>query len=105
MDLLKNASKFTPEGGEIRVSSRSEASLILVEISDTGIGIAPEALSTILDAFTQGGEHIAREFGGLGLGLAIAKATISAHGGTLHAESEGVDKGASFILGLPFVNS
>ena len=103
-NLLKNASKFTPEGGEIRVSSRNEASLILVEISDSGIGIAPEVLSTIFDAYTQGGAHIAHEFGGLGLGLAIAKATISAHGGTLHAESEGVPKGATFILGLPFVN-
>jgi signal transduction histidine kinase len=100
-NLLKNASKFTPEGGEIRVRSRNEGSLILVEITDTGIGIAPEALSTIFIAFTQGSEDIARQFGGLGLGLAIAKATIAAHGGTLSAESEGVGRGATFILGLP----
>jgi signal transduction histidine kinase len=100
-DLLKSASKFTPKGGEIRVSTRNEASLILVEISDTGIGIEPQALSTVFDAFTQGSADIARQFGGLGLGLAISKATIVAHGGTLHAESEGVAKGTTFILGLP----
>ena len=95
-NLLKNASKFTPEGGEILVSSRNEASLILVEISDSGIGINREALSIIFNAFTQGSEDIARQFGGLGLGLAISKATIAAHGGTLRAESEGVAKGPSF---------
>jgi signal transduction histidine kinase len=97
----ERASKFTPKGGEIRVSTRNEASLILVEISDTGIGIEPQALSTVFDAFTQGSADIARQFGGLGLGLAISKATIVAHGGTLHAESEGVAKGTTFILGLP----
>ena len=75
-NLLKNASKFTPEGGEIPVTSRNETSLILVEIPDTGIGIEPEALSTIFNAFNQGSEGIAREFGGLGLGLAISKATV-----------------------------
>ena len=99
--MLKNASKFAQEGGEIRISSRNEVSLIFVEISDTGIGIEPQALSTVFDAFTQGSEEIARQFGGLGLGLAISKATIVAHGGTLHAESEGVAKGTTFILGLP----
>jgi signal transduction histidine kinase len=104
-NLLKNASKFTPKGGRIRVSSRNEESLIVVEVADTGIGIAPEALSTIFEAFTQGGKDITREFGGLGLGLAIAKATVSAHGGTLHAESPGVSKGATFIFRLPLIDS
>jgi two-component system CheB/CheR fusion protein len=64
---------------------RAEADF--VEISDTGIGIEPQALSTVFDAFTQGNEDIARQFGGLGLGLAISKATIAAHGGTLRAAS------------------
>ena len=99
--MLKNASKFAQEGGEIRISSRNEVSLIFVEISDTGIGIEPQALSTVFDAFTQGSEEIARQFGGLGLGLAISKATIVAHGGTLRAEREGVAKGTTFILELP----
>jgi two-component system CheB/CheR fusion protein len=80
---------------------KERGQLILVEISDTGIGIEPQALSTVFDAFTQGSEDIARQFGGLGLGLAISKATIAAHGGTLRAKSGGVGKGATFILGLP----
>jgi signal transduction histidine kinase len=66
------------------------------------MGIEAQALSTIFDPFTQGSDDIARQFGGLGLGLAISKATIAAHGGTLHAESKGVSKGATFIIGLPF---
>jgi len=74
-NLLKNASKFTQEGGEIRVTSRNETSLILVEISDTGIGSSLK-LSAIFNAFTQGSEGIAREFGGLGLGLTISRATV-----------------------------
>jgi two-component system, chemotaxis family, CheB/CheR fusion protein len=100
-NLLKNASKFTPEGGEICINSRNEGNKILVEISDTGIGIEPQALPIVFDAFTQGSEDIARQFGGLGLGLAISRTIIVAHGGTLRAESEGVAKGATFILALP----
>ena len=95
-NLLKNAPKFTPKGGEIRVSSRNEASLILVEISDNGMGIEAQALSTIFDPFTQGSDDIARQFGVLGLGLAISKATIAAHGGTLHAESQRTFEGSNF---------
>jgi signal transduction histidine kinase len=104
---------FSPLGSRVtrlpqealRVTEECVEVPLIVEISDTGIGIAPEALSTICDAYTQGGEHIADEFGGLGLSLAIVKATTLAHGGTLHAESEGVAKGATFVVGLPFVNS
>src|SRR6266478_6183283 len=66
-NLLKNASKFTPAGGEIRVSSRTEPGRTAVEISDTGIGFEPEASERIFDAFAQANEAITREFGGLGL--------------------------------------
>lgn len=102
-NLLKNASKFTRRGGEIRLSSRSEGKKFFFSVSDNGIGIDPAILPTVFDAFSQGGEWVAREYGGLGLGLAISKATIEAHGGTIKAESSGVGQGSTFTVELPFV--
>ena len=100
-NLLKNASKFTPDGGSIRIVSRNEPGWLVVEVSDTGIGFAPEAAARIFDAFIQADAEITRQFGGLGLGLAISKATVDAHGGTLQALSEGKNRGANFIVSLP----
>jgi two-component system CheB/CheR fusion protein len=100
-NLLKNASKFTPTGGKIQVASRSEPDRLAIEISDTGIGFASEAAGHIFDAFAQANESITREFGGLGLGLAISKATVDAHGGVLRAESAGPGQGATFVVELP----
>ena len=100
-NLLKNASKFTRRGGDIRVTSRNDADRIIVAVSDNGVGIEPDSLSSIFDAFSQGGEWVAREFGGLGLGLAISKATVEAHGGTITAESGGRGQGATFSIDLP----
>ena len=103
-NLLKNASKFTPRGGEIRVKTcnpEHRPRVILLEVGDTGIGIAAEALPKIFEAFTQAGEEIAREFGGLGLGLAIARATVLGHGGEMSADSEGPGKGSTFTVCLP----
>ncbi|MBV9106731.1 MAG: hypothetical protein JO313_11995, partial [Verrucomicrobia bacterium] len=74
---------------------------IIVEISDTGIGFEPEAAERIFDAFTQAGETIASKFGGLGLGLAIAKAIVEGHGGVIRGYSAGLDQGATFTLELP----
>ena len=102
-NLLKNASKFTRQGGLIRLSTRSENHRFFVSVSDNGIGIEHPTLPTVFEAFTQGGEWVAREFGGLGLGLAISKATVDAHGGTITAESAGRGKGATFIVELPLV--
>lgn len=100
-NLLGNASKFSPTGGEIRVLTRNEASSFLIEVSDNGIGIEPEALTRIFDTFAQASVRITREFGGLGLGLSISKATVEAHGGSLRAESAGRERGATFIVTLP----
>jgi len=72
-------------------------------VSDNGIGIEHTLLPTIFDAFTQGGEWVAREYGGLGLGLAISRATVEAHGGTIRAESGGRGQGATFTVDLPLV--
>lgn len=99
--LLRNASKFTREGGEISVRTRSDESRFIVAVSDNGIGIEREALPGVFDAFSQRDERMTREFGGLGLGLAISKATVEAHGGLINAQSAGRDQGATFTVELP----
>ena len=100
-NLLKNAAKFTPAEGEIRIATSNVADRLVIVIADTGIGIASDALQTIFDAFAQEGPWVTSEFGGLGLGLAIAKATVEAHQGTLTASSGGRDQGATFTIELP----
>lgn len=101
-NLIKNAIKFTPEGGTIRVLTRVvDGGRISIEVCDTGIGIQAEALSKIFDAFEQASGDITRMFGGLGLGLSISKALVLAHGGEIHASSEGNGRGATFSVILP----
>jgi signal transduction histidine kinase len=96
-NLIGNALKFTPEGGKVSIVTRNEASgKLVIEVSDTGIGISADALSRIFSPFEQGDSSIHRRYGGLGLGLSIARTLIKAHGGTLEAASEGLDKGANF---------
>jgi PAS domain S-box-containing protein len=104
-NILRNAAKFTPERGRITVRtgngpSESGTPQLVVELSDTGAGIAPEQLWRIFDAFEQGDMRTTRQFGGLGLGLAIAKAVVEIHGGTIHAASEGEGRGATFTVRL-----
>ncbi len=104
-NLLNNAVKFTPAGGTIRVRSSvvagSAGRSIEVEISDTGIGIEPEILPRVFDAFEQADRRITRRFGGLGLGLALSKAILELHGGTLTAASPGSGRGATFTARFP----
>lgn len=100
-NLVKNAIKFTPGGGTVTVRTSGDDMRIRIDVSDTGIGIEPAALSRIFNAFEQAGENITREFGGLGLGLAISKAIVDLHGGKLTASSEGHGKGAVFSMTLP----
>ncbi len=100
-NLLKNAAKFTPHEGEVRVVSSNVENRFVLVVADTGIGIASDALPQIFDAFAQEGPWVTSEFGGLGLGLAIAKATIEAHHGSLVAESAGRNQGATFTIELP----
>ncbi len=101
-NLLKNASKFTPSGGRISLRSHNVSPGWLVfEVTDSGIGMDAVVLEKIFNPFEQADPSITREFGGLGLGLAIAKATVEAHGGELRASSDGLDKGSVFTLSLP----
>ena len=90
-NLLRNAVKFTPPGGDIvvRTWNACENGSLYVEIRDNGIGIAPDVLPKVFDAFEQGDVRVTRQFGGLGLGLAIAKAVVEMHGATITAASEG----------------
>jgi PAS domain S-box-containing protein len=101
-NVLKNAVKFTPEGGDVYVTSRvQESGWLEIRVRDTGIGIPPELLAPIFEAFEQGDAVITRRFGGLGLGLSISKALVELHRGRIYAESPGPGQGATVILELP----
>jgi CheY-like chemotaxis protein len=100
-NLLKNAIKFTPAGGRIRVSAAPAGDRARLSIADTGVGIDAAVLPHIFDAFEQGGDRVTRRFGGLGLGLSISRALIDLHGGTLTAASPGTGRGATFTVELP----
>jgi signal transduction histidine kinase len=100
-NLLTNAVKFTPEGGCVGLRCECRDDRAVIEVSDSGIGIEPEATARIFDAFEQGGRVITRQFGGLGLGLAIARQLIELHGGEISVASEGREKGATFRVALP----
>ncbi len=104
-NLLKNAIKFTPAGGRITVRCFGENQQVVAEISDTGVGIQPDVLPHIFNAFVQGNPSTTRQFGGLGLGLAIARALVEMHGGTITAQSAGKDRGACFRVTLSAVTT
>jgi PAS domain S-box-containing protein len=96
-NLIGNALKFTPQGGKVSIVTRDEASAkLVIEVSDTGIGIPAAALSRIFSPFEQGDSSIHSRYGGLGLGLSIARTLMKAQGGTLEVESEGPGQGAKF---------
>jgi HAMP domain-containing protein/signal transduction histidine kinase len=98
-NLINNAVKFTSSDGQIYIStSNTSKGELRVEIADTGLGIEPESLPKIFDAFEQGGRT---QLGGLGLGLAISKALVEAHKGTIIAQSAGRNKGSTFTLVFP----
>jgi PAS domain S-box-containing protein len=101
-NLLRNAIKFTPAGRGItvRTSDAAGGEQVRLQVIDEGVGIAPKVLPKIFDAFEQGDPQVGRSFGGLGLGLAIAKMVAELHGGRLWAESPGPGQGATFTLEL-----
>lgn len=101
-NLIKNAVKFTPHHGELALNTASEDGELRVEVVDTGIGIGPELLSKIFDAFEQGERARA---GGLGLGLAISKALVELHKGRIKAESDGPGCGARFTVWFPAIEN
>ncbi|MDR6373782.1 hybrid sensor histidine kinase/response regulator [Paraburkholderia caledonica] len=100
-NLIRNAAKFTPDGGHIYVRTRDERMHVQICVEDTGIGIEPEQIGKLFNAFEQGDQNMTRQFGGLGLGLAITKALTDVHGGTVTAQSPGPHCGATFTITLP----
>jgi CheY-like chemotaxis protein len=100
-NLISNAVKFTDRGGTIRVVLESTDRELTLTVSDTGVGIEPAFLPHMFERFRQADGGTTRERGGLGLGLGIARQLVEMHGGTIHAASAGIGKGATFIVRLP----
>ena len=100
-NLLMNAVKFTPRGGDVRLELRRANSHAQVVVTDTGQGIAPRLLPHVFERFRQADSSSTRQHGGLGLGLALVKHLTELHGGSVAAESDGENHGATFTVTLP----
>jgi PAS domain S-box-containing protein len=103
-NLLINAAKFTPREGHIAISVSVEEANAVVRVRDSGVGIAPEMLAQIFEMFTQAPHTASRAQGGLGIGLTLVKGLVELHGGSVQAASDGVGKGAEFIVRVPLVS-
>ena len=102
-NLLTNAVKFTPKGGRVQVRLERINSHVEITVSDTGKGIDSEFLPHVFDRFRQADQKSTRVHGGLGLGLSIVRQLVELHGGSVHAESGGVGRGATFVVQLPLL--
>jgi signal transduction histidine kinase/CheY-like chemotaxis protein len=100
-NLLSNAVKFTPPGGHVSIVIAQRNARCIIEVRDTGIGIERGFISHLFERFTQADTSTTREYQGVGLGLAIARQLVELHGGSISAHSEGLGKGAAFIVTLP----
>jgi PAS domain S-box-containing protein len=100
-NLLSNAVKFTTEGGRVEVKLGRVDPYIQISVRDTGCGISPEFMPYLFERYRQADASAARRKGGLGLGLSLVRQLVEMHGGSVTAESEGEDKGATFIIKLP----
>ncbi|MGI4717577.1 MAG: hybrid sensor histidine kinase/response regulator [Janthinobacterium lividum] len=102
-NLLNNAAKYTPEGGELRVALRRQGEEAVLQVQDNGIGIGPDLLPVVFDLFTQAERTPDRAQGGLGLGLALVKKLVELHDGAVEARSEGAGQGSTFTVRLPLL--
>jgi PAS domain S-box-containing protein len=100
-NLLSNAVKFTPTGGRVTIRLARQGSHVEVGVRDTGIGVDPRFLPHVFEPFRQADATMKRTSGGLGLGLAIVKHLVEQHGGRVEAQSDGLDRGATFVVRLP----
>lgn len=104
-NLLTNALKFTPEGGDVKVNLSASDDKVVISIKDDGQGISPETLPFIFRQFSQGDQSIVRDQAGLGLGLSIVKTLVQKHEGMVTADSDGIGKGAVFTVTLPLIKT
>jgi two-component system, sensor histidine kinase len=101
VNILNNASKYTPSGGSISVVAVEEGAEAVLRIRDTGVGIPADMLPGIFQLFVQGDQSLAHTSGGLGIGLTLVHRLIALHRGRVEAHSEGADRGSEFTIGLP----
>jgi CheY-like chemotaxis protein len=99
--LLHNAARYTPEGGQLSIGARREASEVVICVKDNGVGMDAELLRSAFDLFKQGQPAVQRPQGGLGIGLTLVQRLVRLHGGTVEARSAGVDRGSEFTVRLP----
>ena len=99
--ILANAVKFTPAHGRITVAVERGTDLVEIRVADTGVGITPEFLARVFDAFRQADDSTTRRHKGLGLGLAIVRHLVRLHGGTVAVSSDGPDRGTLLTVRLP----
>ena len=104
-NILNNAAKYTPSGGQIALRVTSEGGEAVIAVSDNGQGIEPQVLPYIFDLFTQAERTPDRSQGGLGIGLALVKSLVALHGGRVAAFSQGPNKGSEFVIRLPLLSS
>jgi diguanylate cyclase len=102
-NLLDNASKYTPNGGEIALSVEAIDEVVVMTVSDSGIGIAAEALCHVFEPFVQHPHAIGFNGAGLGIGLTVVRELVEGHGGSVVARSAGIGRGSQFVVTLPFV--
>jgi two-component system CheB/CheR fusion protein len=101
VNLLTNAAKYTPEGGDISVKAHPENEHVVIKVRDSGVGIPREMLSRVFELFMQVEPTLDRARGGLGIGLTVVRHLTEMHGGTVSATSEGLGKGSEFSVHLP----
>ncbi|HBI68856.1 MAG TPA: hypothetical protein DDZ22_07480, partial [Massilia sp.] len=102
-NLLNNAAKYTNRGGRVTLSGHVEDKTLVLEVTDTGIGLAPEMLDSVFEMFVQVDSTLERTNAGLGVGLSLARKLVELHGGTITARSEGLGRGSCFSVRLPIV--
>ena len=103
-NLLTNAAKYTDPGGTVALAVEKSCSHVLVRVTDSGVGIPPDMLPHVFDLFAQVSQTAVRSQGGLGIGLALVKRLAEMHGGAVVAHSDGVGRGAEFVVTLPLLN-
>ncbi len=104
-NLVDNALKYTPPGGEIDISTETIGDAVVLTVRDSGVGIGPDLLPQVFDVFVQGLITLDRAQGGLGIGLALVRRLVELHGGTVSARSEGEGQGSTFMVRLPGITA